>query len=294
MPGSGPYADNEKCRDFVENLVRMRELREWTQAELAAACFFSSGVIANMEGFQRAPLVDHGKAIDAAFGLKDMFAAKARAVQGESFPEAFQDFPAHEAAAHDLYIYQHSVFPGLIQTERYMRAVFGTLPNIRADEVERLVSGRMARQDVLYRSEPEPPRVWALVDEAALRRPVADAAVMHEQCMRALEVSRLPHVSLAVVPYAVGAHIGLSGACDIVEIDGVARVVNLDDLADGRVSDDQALVRRVALRFRSLQHEALSGWDSRDMIVRMAEELWNGTAPPGVRVLSALPTADRA
>jgi hypothetical protein len=69
--------------------------------------------------------------------------------------------------------------------------------------------------------------------------------------------------------------------------------VNLDDLGDGRVSEEQALVQRVALRFRSLQHEALSGWDSRDMIERLAEELWNGKALTGVRVLSAVPTADR-
>jgi hypothetical protein len=97
------------------------------------------------------------------------------------------------------------------------------------------------------------------VDEAALRRPVADATIMYEQCLHALELSRLPHVSLAVVPYADRWHVGLLGACDIVERDGTPRVVNLDDLADGRVSEDPVIVRRVALRFRALQHEALPG-----------------------------------
>jgi hypothetical protein len=294
VPGSGPWADDELCRDFVENMVRLRKVFDWTQEKLASEAVLGKGVIANIESFQRAPLVEHGQAVDEAFGLSGMFALKARAIQSRSFPEAFQDFPAHEATAHDLYIYQHSVFPGLIQTERYMRAVFGTLPNLTPDEIDRLVAGRRTRQEIVYRDDPRPPRVWALVDEAALRRPVADADVMHEQCMHALEVSRLPHVSLAVVPYAVGAHIGLSGACDIVERDGVPRVVNLDDLADGRVSEDPALVRRVALRFRSLQYEALSGGDSRDMIARIAEGVWNGKAPTGARALTALPTADRA
>ena len=112
--------------------------------------------------------------------------------------------------------------------------------------------------------------------------------------MRALELSLLPNVSLAVVPYAAGGHIGLAGACTIVEIDGHARIVNLDDLADGRVSDDPVIVRRVALRFRSLQHEALSSGDSRVMIARVAEETWNGTATTGARALSALPTAGSA
>ena len=293
MSGSGPFADDEKCRDFVDNLVRLRRAYGWTQEKLAAEAILGKGVVANIEAFQRAPLVDHGQAIDKALGLSDVFEAKARAIQQRAFSPAFQSFPEHESTADDLYVYQHSLFPGLIQTERYMRAVFGTLPDLTADEIDRLVAGRLARQEVLYRETPRPPRVWALVDEAALRRPVADATVMHEQCMHALEVSCLPHVSLAVVPYAVGGHIGLSGACDIVERDGVPRVVNLDDLADGRVSEEAALVRMVALRFRSLQHDALSSWDSRDMIARIAEELWNGSAPTGVRALTAPPTVAR-
>ena len=112
--------------------------------------------------------------------------------------------------------------------------------------------------------------------------------------MHALEVSRLPHVSLAVVPYAAGGHIGLLGACTIIERDGMPRIVNLEDIADGRVSEDPAIVKRVALRFRALQHEALPGGDSRDMIARMAEELWNGTAPTGARALTAVPTEGSA
>lgn len=287
MPG--PYAGNEKCQEFVENLKAMREGRGWSQSRLASESHCT--VVAMIESFARAPLEEHGAAFDEAFGLRDMFAAKARAVQGESFPEAFESFPAHEAAADDLYIYEHSVFPGLIQTQRYARAMFGTLPDLTAADVERLVDGRLARQVVLFGEGRKHPRLWALVDEAALRRPVAAPEVMHEQCMRALELSQMPNVSLAVVPYAAGGHIGVLGACTIVEIGGQARIVNLDDLADGRVSDDPVTVRRVALRFRSLQHEALSRGDSRDLIATIAEDIWNGKAPTGARALSAVPTA---
>jgi hypothetical protein len=292
VPGS--WAEDEGCRDFAENLEKLLDGFKWSRADLAGRCNYSVSVVQNILGFQRAPTVDHGEAFDGALGLADVFAAKARAIRGESFPEPFQDFPAHEATAHDLSIYEHSVFPGLIQTARYMRAVLGSVPNIRADEVERRVTGRLTRQEVLTREEPQPPRLWALVDEAALRRPVADPAVMHEQCMHALEVSQLPHVSLAVIPYRDRWHVGLLGAFTIVERDGMPRIVNVEDIADGRVSEDPALVRRVALRFRALQHEALPGGDSRDMIARMAEELWNGTAPTGARALTAVVTEGSA
>ncbi|MCL2582373.1 MAG: helix-turn-helix transcriptional regulator [Streptosporangiales bacterium] len=295
MAGSGPFASDEKCQDFVGNLVRLRGKFGWTQPQLAAACHFSPAVISNIESFQRAPLLEHGEAIDSAFGLTGMFAAKAWSIQSGAYPDAFKAFPAHEAAAHDIYIYEHSVFPGLIQTERYARAVIAAWPNIVPEEIDRLLAGRLARQKILTREEPAPPRIWALVDEAVLRRPVDDAAVMHEQCMHALEVAKLPHVSLAVVPQAARWHVGLLGSCHILEREGIPRVVNLEDLADGRVSEDPVLVRRTALRFRTLQHEALPGRASREIIARLAEELWNSPASPdGARALSAAATAGRA
>ena len=275
VPGSGPYGDDELCRDFVDNLVGLRNKLKWSQEKLATEAHVSKGTVAMTESFQRKPQIDHGIGYDTAFGLKNTFEAKARAIQSGSFPEVYRDFPAHEATAHDLYIYEHSVFPGLIQTERYAHAVISAWPNITSDEIDRRVAGRLARRDVVHREDPPPPRLWALVDETALRRPAAESDVMYEQCMHALEVSRLPHVSLAVIPLTAHWHVGLLGACTIVERDGVPRVVNLEDLADGRVSEDSSIVRRVALRFRSLQHEALPGEASRDIVARVAKELWS-------------------
>lgn len=276
VAGSGPYANDELCRDFVENQVGLRTRLGWSQEKLAAEAHVGKGVIAMTESYQRKPQVDHGIGYDRAFGLKGMFEAKAQAIQSGAFPEVYRNFPAHEATAHDLYIYEHSLFPGLIQTERYARAVLAKWPNIRAEELERRVGARLQRQEVVHREGPPPPRMWILVDEAALHRPVGNAEVMHEQCLRALEVSRLPHVSLAVIPYSAGGHIGLVGACDIVERDGIPCVMYLDDLVDGRVVEDTALVRQAAVRFRALQHEALPGEASRDLIERLAKELWKG------------------
>ena len=276
VTGSGPYADDELCRDFVENLVGLRTRLKWSQEKLAAEAHVGKGVIAMTESFQRKPQVDHGIGYDQAFGLKGMFEAKAQAIQSGAFPEVYRNFPSHEATAHDLYVQEHSAFPGLIQTGRYARAVLSTWPNITADEIDRRVAARMARQEIVHRADPRPPRVWALVDEAVLRRPAADADVMHEQFMHAIEVSHLPHVSLAVIPYTARWHVGLLGACTIVERDGIPRAMYLDDLVDGRVLEDAVQVRQAALRFRALQHVALPGADSRDMIERLAKELWKG------------------
>jgi len=287
---AGQFAEDRGCRDFVENLAGMLGGFGWSRADLAGKCNYSVGVVNNIMAFQRRPLILQGQAFDRAFGVAGFFADKAKAIQGRAYAEAFEEFPAHEAMAHDLYLYEHHVFPGLLQAERYMRAVLSAWPNITVDEVERRVSARAGRQEVLCREGPRP-RVWALVDETALRRPVAPAEVMHEQCLHALELSALPNVSLAVVPWqAARWHVGMLGACAIVERDGVLRVVNLDDFADGRVSEDPVIIRRAALRFRTLQAEALPTTASRDMIARMAEELWRGTASAGARALTVAAT----
>lgn len=293
MAGSGPFADDEKCRDFVRTLVRMRTLAGWSQPQLADKCHFSKGVISNIESYQRAPRIEHGQGIDDAFEVPHLFETKARAIQNQSYAESFASFPEQEATADDVCVYEHSLVPGLIQTEAYVRAVFATLMNVPADEVEQRVTGRLARQEILFRSDGKRPRLWALVDEAALDRPVGSANVMHEQCLRILAVSQMPYVSLAVIPCSAGGHIGLTGACTILERDGAPRIVNLEDFVDGRVSEDPRIVRRAALRFRSLQHEALPSGASREMIMRKAEA-WKTRAQTGARALTALPTAGSA
>lgn len=294
MTGSGPFAKDERCQDFVRNLVRLRGKYGWSQPQLAAECHFSSSVISNIEAFQRAPLVDHGRAIDEAFGLTGMFIAKARLIQSGAYPDAFKDFPEQEASAHDLCVYEHSLVPGLLQTEAYTRAVFDTLTNVMAEDVDRLVSARMARQEALFGEGGNPPRLWAMMEETVLDRQVGSAEVMRDQCEHILEVVKPARVSLVLLPPSAGGHIGLEGACTLVERHGTPRVVNLADFANGRVSEDPDIVQLVALRFRWLQQEAMPSGVSRDIVERKAERWQRLMSPDGARALSAAVTADSA
>jgi hypothetical protein len=288
---SGPFADDEKCQEFAANLKSMLDAFKWQRADLAVACNFSASVISNILTFQRPPTVQQGEAFDGAFRLKDVFAKAAREIRGESFTPVFRKFSDYEREADTLLIYEHSFVPGLVQTERYAHAVIETWPNITKDETERLVAARLGRQEILARDTP--PKTFMLVDEGSLRRPAAEPDVMYEQCMHLLEVSRMPAMSLSVVPYTTGGHMGLLGAFWIAERQGHPSIVYLEDAADGRVcEDDPVILNRLELRFRSLQQEALSTRASRDVIARIAEEVWNPTAPPGARALTVVPTAE--
>jgi hypothetical protein len=121
--------------------------------------------------------------------------------------------------------------------------------------------------------------LWALMDEGVLHRPVAPPDVMYEQLIHLVDRSRLPNVTIQVIPYGAAGHIGLLGAFTIADRDGSGSIVNLEDIADGRVTEDAATVSQVTLRYKSLQSEALPKGASRELIVRVAEEQWKGTTP---------------
>jgi transcriptional regulator with XRE-family HTH domain len=134
---------------------------------------------------------------------------------GDLLPSWFRTYVDLEAAATLIRSYEAQFVPGLLQTDDYMRAVVqGAHLDDSGEEMGRRVRLRMARQTLL--TQEHPPRLWAVVDEAALRRPVGGREVMRGQLERLLEASRLPNVTLQVLPFAAGAHPGMVGSFSIL------------------------------------------------------------------------------
>ena len=130
-------------------------------------------------------------------------------------PSWFQTYVGLEEAATLIRSYEVQFVPGLLQTEDYARAVtIAGNPDARAEEVERRVSLRTTRQQVLTR--PYPPTVWAVVDEAALRRPIGGSKVMRAQIRRLLDLMDLPNVTVQVMPFRFGGHAADGGAFSIL------------------------------------------------------------------------------
>jgi transcriptional regulator with XRE-family HTH domain len=134
---------------------------------------------------------------------------------GDLLPSWFRTYVDLEAAATLIRTYEGQFVPGLLQTDDYMRAVVhGAHLEDSGEEMGRRVRLRMARQTLLTREQP--PRLWAVVDEAALRRPVGGREVMRGQVERLLEASKLPNVTLQVLPFAAGAHPAMVGSFSIL------------------------------------------------------------------------------
>ena len=134
---------------------------------------------------------------------------------GDVLPRWFRTYVDLESAATLIRTYEGQFIPGLLQTDDYMRAVVqeGHLDE-SSEEVARRVRLRLARQILLTREQP--PRLWAVVDEAALRRPVGGPEVMRGQLERLIEATKLPNVTLQVLPFEAGAHPAMVGSFSIL------------------------------------------------------------------------------
>lgn len=130
-------------------------------------------------------------------------------------PGWFEAYVGLEEAASQLRSYEIQFVPGLLQTEDYARAVT-LLGHYGApdDEVKRRVALRMARQALLTGSRA--PQLWAVVDEAVLRRPIGGPDVMRAQLRHLIEAAARPNVSLQILPFRAGGHAATAGAFSIL------------------------------------------------------------------------------
>jgi transcriptional regulator with XRE-family HTH domain len=184
-------------------------------------------------------------------------------------PDWFAAYLSLEQAALQVRAYENEFVHGLLQTEEYARALLGAgNPHAPIEATERRVALRMRRQELLTREAP--PRVWVVMDETVLRWPVGGAAVMRAQIAHLIEVNRLPHVTLQIMPFANGPHPAMRAGAfhlfrfraaelpDVVYLNGLVGAVYLDK-SDDVVVYREALDRLGAQAAPARKTEALLG-----------------------------------
>jgi transcriptional regulator with XRE-family HTH domain len=130
-------------------------------------------------------------------------------------PSWFHSYLGLEAEAALIRTYEVQFVPGLLQTPDYARAIV-RLGHAEApdDEIDRRVELRIQRQDVLCRERP--PQLWAILDEAVLRRPIGGPRVMAAQVRALAEICKQPSVTLQILPFSSGGHAAMGGAFSIL------------------------------------------------------------------------------
>jgi Domain of unknown function (DUF5753)/Helix-turn-helix domain len=193
---------------------------------------------------------------------------------GDILPSWFQSYLGLEAAAALIRTYEVQFVPGLLQTADYARAVI-LLGHATAskEEVERRVSLRMTRQKLLTR--PDPPQLWVVVDEGALRRPVGGPEIMRAQLNALIDATKQPNVRLQVIPFRAGGHAAAGGSFSILRFpdQDLPDVVYVEQLTSALYLDKREDVDLYATAMERLCVEADRPSRTSDILHRMLNEL---------------------
>ena len=209
------------------HLRRLREQADMTTERAAASIRGSHSKISRMEhgrvGFKERDIAD----LLTLYGMVDGAEREAllnlaREASTPGWWQAYSDILPHwvepyfglEAAASFIREFELQFVPGILQIEEYARAVIrlGNLPS--EDEVIRRAQARISRQEILRRADP--PRIWAVLDEGALRRHIGGRDVMKAQLRHLIEMCDHPNVTLQILPFSAGAHRAMGGPFTIL------------------------------------------------------------------------------
>jgi transcriptional regulator with XRE-family HTH domain len=124
---------------------------------------------------------------------------------GDAVPAWQATYLGLEQSASLIRAYEPRFVPELLQTPEYAQALLTVMSGgLETDRTERRLAVSLRRQQILHREDP--PRVWAVIDEGALRRPIGGPAVMRAQLGYLIDITRLSQVNIQVLPIRAGAH----------------------------------------------------------------------------------------
>src|ERR1035438_4016967 len=149
--------DRSALAPFAEELRAQREQAELSREELAVKLGYSASLVSMIETGHRTPSRDFAVRCDAAFGCPGTFARLEKRLRNVPFSSGFRPFQPYESDAVSLRLFEHTLIPGLLQTEDYAQAVLETHPNTSVDVIEERVTARRGREGSLARGGPPRP-----------------------------------------------------------------------------------------------------------------------------------------
>lgn len=224
--------------------------------------------VASLLGFYQVPVSTRDELLDLLRRAEE----RGWWTRQPGLPQLWRSLITFEAKATRIQNYEALVIPGLLQTGEYARAVIqGIAPTISEAELDNLVAARIARQALLTRSRA--PQFFAVIDEAALRRPVGEPGVMRRQLQHLLGAAERPHVTLRVVPLTAGAHAGMRGPFVILEFGDEPALVHVENHGTCLFLEEEADLADYRLALGTILHAALAPAATAELISQIATEL---------------------
>jgi transcriptional regulator with XRE-family HTH domain len=189
-------------------------------------------------------------------------------------PDWSRQFLGLEQDASELSIYQGEVIPGLFQTEAYARALISTSVTVAPADEEKVVAARIRRQTLL--AQENAPKVHVVLGEAALLRQVGGQKVIIDQLARLIELAKLPHVTIQILPFSAGEHAALGVGFTLLSLDignEPTTWVHVEALTKSDCLPDPGHVRVYRLTFDRLAINALGERESLTRLKRAKDAL---------------------
>ncbi|WP_081237204.1 helix-turn-helix domain-containing protein [Streptomyces viridosporus] len=264
-PGWEVDPDDEWGVAVVATVGRQLKLRREAAgmrvAEFAAVMKYGEDLVYKIESGKRIPRPEYLEKADEVLGAGGLLAAMREDVAKVRYPKKVRDLARLEAQAVELLSYGSHNLHGLLQTEEYARALLSTRrPALSEDELERAVAARVARAAAFERRPA--PELSFVQEEVTLRRPVGGMMVLRRQLEHLLELAKLRHVEIQVMPTARGDHPGTGGRIQVLKFADGTAVGRADDEFGSRPVTDPRHLRILELRYGIIRAEALTARES--------------------------------
>ncbi|MET8579790.1 helix-turn-helix transcriptional regulator [Streptomyces collinus] len=263
---------NASAMKMVGALLALhREAAGYTQSALGQRSVLGEEMIASIEQGRRPLKPDVAEQLDELLETKGTLSvAVSRMPEVDLVPMWAEEFLDQEREAIAISSYENQVVPGLLQTEAYGRAVFGTRVPFYEDEVPQLVAARMERQAILHRREP--PITCFVLWEPVVRAPTGGRKVWAEQVRHLLACSELPGLMLQVLPLDRTTHAGFSGPFVLLETPEHQRLAYVETQRGSQLIADPDEVAILTQKCAMLRSQALTPEDTKGLLDRLLGE----------------------
>ncbi|RII15307.1 Helix-turn-helix protein [Streptomyces sp. YIM 130001] len=249
-----------------------REAEGLTQAEFGAAIGYGEEMVSAVERGRRMPRPEFLDKADELLGAGGKIGAMKRDVQEARYPKNLRDLAKLEAESVEMGAYSTHTIHALLQTEEYMHTIFGMRrPILPGEIVEREVSARMSRREIIDAARPGPVFSFVL-EEAPLRRPDGGRQVQRRQLEHLLEIGQLRNVTLQVMPIDIASHPGLGGSFRLFKLQNGTTLGYTEVQSVTRLFSTSKEVQSLEMQYGNIRAEALRPRESLEFIEKLLGE----------------------
>ncbi|MGW7414403.1 helix-turn-helix domain-containing protein [Streptomyces sp. NPDC054863] len=259
----------DSLKAFGEVVKAFRKRANLTQEEFAHRVGYSLPTIASIEQGRRFPsvsFVDRAEEVLDAFGV--IRGAAKHLSRKPGLAKWFRQWAELEKRALTLYTYECRLIPGLLQTEKYSKALHSEhLPPLSDEQIEAQQAARTERQQLLQQ---RPNTTFGFIlEEHLFRRNLGGGEAREELLAHLIELVQQRNITIQIMPLAQGEHAGLHGSLHLLETPDNKWLGYIEGQESGLMITDPKVVSTLNLRYARMASQALTAKDSLGLMQRM-------------------------